>query len=618
MAKGKGKKGGKGDKKGAKGKEEVPPDPNALTEVDKTFYELQLADVNRKLARLRTLSDELEVKNEELQAELKTMDEDRADIISYLNRTLQEKCDDIADLNNRLVALQETREEEAEDFRNQIVDMKEEYRMMQEQLSSEIKLLNGKLNSLDEYRIQRDDLMQRYEIQEKAMEEQELRHKREIYEIEKKFIIGKDRLKKEMEEKLLQLSCDFQDATNLRIAATTHKVIRENITINNELDVILATHNRLHTENEELKERDHILRMEADLHQSEKNKALAKSAVQYQLISKMTIEHEKLMQQLEHYKGIEKELSSAKIKILESERSVEYYIQRCKILEQNLHLSRCDRVCLRTDVSYAQGEVDRLTEILVHAVMCIKQALNLEQDQAAQVAQSRDDLLQTLLEVLGKVYELQPRKPSLSSVESFTAMYKKGDLGFVPIAVELRSKFPTKRNTYTEIGPSLEDMAAAYSELGIADKKDELTGEEQSEEGTEESSVHGKEVLSSVVEESSQVLFDDEPEAPSIDSERGAEINLLDLVPDAGGVAVAHGEDFDMGEHEEEEFGEKKPSQEGVPQGETHEAEEVAHEEGDTAQPETHEGDQETPQDASQDAPQDAPQDATQDAPQEG
>lgn len=520
MAKaGKGKKGGKGKKK----KEE---NPNLLTEVDKTFYELQITDLNRKLARLRSLTQELEEKNEELKTDNEKLDEDRADIIAYLKRSLQEKADEINDLQERLKGLQEKRQAEMEEFQQKQEELQQEYQHMQEQLTSEIKLLTGKLNSLEEFRIQRDELMKKYEIQEAAMEEQEIRHKREVYNIEKKFIIGKDKLKKEMETRLLQLSTEFQDATNLRIAATTHRVIRENIAINNELDVILETHHRLQTENEKLKERDKILRMETELHDGEKKKALAKSQVQYKLIDKLTHEHEDLNKKLEQYKGMEMDVIKHARMLRHANEAITNLNHKVRILEQNLHASRCDRNSIKTELNYQREESERLTDILVEAVVSIQAALKIrDSTDDLNIIFKRETLLHNLLALMSKVHDQKLRQPSMESIGSFAGMYMKGDLGFVPKPVELRSAIPTKRNMESQVGSSFEDFIDNKSDT-LAERLKEFLGEEEEELGDEQSLSSGEMEELTVQEEESQVFFDDEPEPPSASTEELQEVDL--------------------------------------------------------------------------------------------
>lgn len=522
----KGAKGGKkGGKKKGKKKEE---NPNLLTEVDKTFYELQITDLNRKLARLRSLTTELEEKNEELKHDNEKLDEDRADIIAYLKRSLQEKADEINDLQERLKGLQEKRQAEMEEFQQKQEELQQEYQQMQEQLTSEIKLLTGKLNSLEEFRLQRDELMKKYEIQEAAMEEQEIRHKREVYNIEKKFIIGKDKLKKEMETRLLQLSTEFQDATNLRIAATTHRVIRENIAINNELDVILETHHRLQIENEKLIAKDKVQRMETELHEAEKNKALSQSQVQRKIIERLTNEHKLLDQKLEKYKGMELEVIKHARRLKESEMTITNLKHKIRILEQNLHASRCDRTTIKTELNYQKEECDRLTDILVEAVMSIEATLKLkdvlEEDEAENLAR-RETFLNNLLALLSKVHDQKLRLSSMESICSTSAMYMKGDLGFVPKPVELRSQVPTKRNMESQVGSSFEDFIDNRSDT-LAERLKEVLGEEEETLGDEQTLIPSEMEEATVTEEESQVFFDDEPEPPSESTEELQEVDL--------------------------------------------------------------------------------------------
>ena len=504
-------------------------DPNQLTEVDKTFYELQIADLNRKLARLRSLTTELTQKNEELQQSNEKLDEDRADVITYLKRILQEKSDEIRTLNERLEGLKEARELETQAYEEKVVQLQEEYTMMKEQLNSDLKLLGGKLNALEEFRLQRDDIMKKYELQEQAMEDQEIQHKREIYDIERKFIIGKDRLKKDMEERLLKLSTEFQDATNLRIAATTHRVIRENIAINNELNVILETYQRLQKENEELKEKDHLLRIEAQLHEAEKKKALRKSNVQDGLITRLTQEHSTMRNQLTIYQNQQNE-ELAHVREIKTYKDLTSSLQyKVGILEQNLHACRCDRTRVQTELEYSKEEVKKLSRILCEAVVSIEEVLNVKMSSDTSLSVSkRENLLVNLLALLGKVHDEVALRPSLETVSSFTSTYAKGDLGFVPKPVVLRSQFPTLREIQSQVGPSFESFVMVRSDGTLCEKYKELLGEEEEFLSEDRSAKQLMDITSEdkLQMEKSEVFFDDEPEALSTPSEGAKEIDL--------------------------------------------------------------------------------------------
>ena len=51
----------------------------------------------------------------------------------------------------------------------------------------------GKLASLEEFKVQKEDLMNKMESLEEELKKQEEEHKNEIYKIEKKQVVDKDR-----------------------------------------------------------------------------------------------------------------------------------------------------------------------------------------------------------------------------------------------------------------------------------------------------------------------------------------------------------------------------------------------------------------------------------------
>ncbi|XP_066252051.1 cilia- and flagella-associated protein 157 [Euwallacea similis] len=445
---------GKGKKK--KVKEE---DPNALTEVDKTFYELTIADLNRKLARLRSLTQELELKTEELHQDLDKNEEDKSDIITFLKRMLQEKTCEVSELEERITAMQETRQTETEQFEMKIAKMEQEFKQMHEQLTSENKLLEGKLSSLEEFRSQRDELMRKFYNQEKKMESQEKRHQSEMYKIERKFIISKDKLKKDVEARLLQLSTEFHDASELRIAATTHRVIRENITVNNEFDNMLQIHQKLYRDFCSLKTKGIVLRQEAKLHEAEKNKCLSKVLAQVKIIEEITKKNECLIKELGRYKKYEAEIGEARESIKKDQDVIVNLEYKVRLLEQNLHKIKCDNYALETEVSHLKFENERLDDILMEGVSCIKETLMIPTGSATSIRSSRrESMLNTLFSLLSKGHERRMKKLSLETVSSADSIYALGDLGFVPKPADPRSTAQTCRNMSSQVGASFEEF----------------------------------------------------------------------------------------------------------------------------------------------------------------
>jgi len=423
--------------KGGSKKKQAKEDKEVLPEVDKEFYEIQITDLNQKLARLRSRCTEVETENDEVKKSLQKLDEDRADIIAYLKRTLQTKADEIAELQERLVALQQTRESEKVKFLEKIKTMEHDFKTMHEQLNSEIKLLNGKLNSLEEFRRERDDLMNKFLKQEEGMEEQEKRHKITLYEVERKFIIGKDELKKDMENKLLQLSLDFQNTTDIRIATTTHRVIRENVAINNEINVLMESWKNLHEENASLKKKEKELKIETEIQREDNVTLLKKNTIQNKIIEKITGMHRKAQ---DSYKEIEqvRRLNQTLERRLEiADTELQQTRKTCQHLRQLLESRQVQECQHEVDLLELRGQCQALETVVNMAAQAVRQALKVQEepdeDEAYNLSQ-REALLTTLLELFEQPQHSPTKHPSLNTMSLLDVQplpYSTGDLGLV-------------------------------------------------------------------------------------------------------------------------------------------------------------------------------------------
>lgn len=454
--------------KGKKGAEDEAAKGPAVTEVEQAFLDLQLTECNRKVARLRTTVDELEQRNEELEKAYEKLDEDRADIIAYLKKTLNTKNEENQELKEKVKGLEEIREIETAQFKETVAELEKNFTIMKDQLTSENKLLAGKLNTLEEFRAIRDDLMKKFEKQEQDFLDQEMKYKRIIYEAEKKFVIGKDKLKKEMEARLLQLAQDFQDATELRIAASTHRVIRENIAINNELDNILSTQSKLSEQNEKFRESEKNARIAKELAEEERDKAINKNVVQLKVIDQLTTAFQEAKKERALYKKRNFDLESLQAKIQKLTKENENLALQVRILEQNLHARMSDQNKATIEATKVAKEASKLKKILKEAAAAVQAALKLDQwattDPTREIM-DRQILLSRLLEIVSQYREVQ-RAESMDTLASFGKIYEEGDLGFIPKPVK-------KKPSVT--GMTVIASVASKESIKLSEKASELS-----------------------------------------------------------------------------------------------------------------------------------------------
>jgi hypothetical protein len=304
---------------------------------------------------------------------------------------------------------------------------------MHDNLTSEIKLLTGKLNSMEEFRLQRDDLMAKFDTQEIELKEQAKKHKAILYEMERKVILDKERMRKDVENKLLELSNEFTKTSDLRVAASTQRILRENIALNNDMDRILVMQNRLQRESEEMKKKHKDIVSQYDASVAEKKRLIKTCEQQLEVIRRMTTENENSRDLNAYLLDIKRSHEVARKMTRDKSMEMTMLKEKINSLEQHIRVIDSDRHQMKCDSMYHKNEHERIADILKTVRLTVKSALKSETSEhdPAFHESRRSNLLADLLNILNNL-EKRTAKPSLETIPSISNFYSQGDLGFMP------------------------------------------------------------------------------------------------------------------------------------------------------------------------------------------
>ncbi|XP_058928674.1 cilia- and flagella-associated protein 157 [Kogia breviceps] len=250
------KKGGKEDPSRANKPMEMP-----MSEEIREFYHIQIRDLENRLARYQQKWDELAVQEKLFRQEFEQLANSKKEVVAFLKRTLHQRVDEITDLKEQLHSLQLAKEMEKDAFEAQLAQVRHEFQETKDQLTTENIILGGKLAALEEFRLQREELMEKFVLLEDQLRKQENEYKEYVHSLEKKSVLDKDRLKKEIIQRVNMVATEFRKAATSQMWDTTKRAIMENTTVTLQLARTSRQGMQLLWENEQLRgNRDDLCR----------------------------------------------------------------------------------------------------------------------------------------------------------------------------------------------------------------------------------------------------------------------------------------------------------------------------------------------------------------------
>jgi len=408
------KKSGKKGKKGKKSGKASARDgsrPEHLSELSKEFYLIQIRDLENRLTRYQKKCDELTVKNGQFREQYDQMSTDKKEIVSFLKQSLEQRGDEIADLNDRLIGLQQARDSEKEQYETTMQQLRTEFQETKDQLTSENMILGGKLASLEEFKVQKDDLMAKFASMEGRLVDQEEHHNGVIYSLERKQVVDKDRLKKEMVMRVNQVAAEFRKVSNKQMAETTKRTIRENVSINAQLAKMSDKTMELISDNDDIKTKDKKGRQLMELLEMNEKELAKKNHSNQKIIRMLTDKcksQEALIMEFEmreqELQNVETENDILRRQVESVREELQQFSRDSELLEQNVNQ-------VQTDLSKERRDKLKLEKVLTDCSDVLKHTLRKATSEdvaetAVSSAEKRDNMLEHLLILLNSAAAL--------------------------------------------------------------------------------------------------------------------------------------------------------------------------------------------------------------------
>ncbi|XP_072761848.1 cilia- and flagella-associated protein 157 [Anoplolepis gracilipes] len=212
---------------------------NVIINTQKAFYNLKIAESNKRIQRLEERNKELENILKDTDYSTKTLQEEKGKEISSLNSQITSYIVKLEEYKNQLATLEKSRIDNKFTHIEKVKNIDEKYKNTRLMLISQIKLLSAKTNVLEDYKSMQHILEKKLDMKNQLLIQEREQVAESLHQIERKFRIDREKLKKDLYNRLVNLASMFQLEIGQHMPISISKLLSENIAINNQLSIIM-------------------------------------------------------------------------------------------------------------------------------------------------------------------------------------------------------------------------------------------------------------------------------------------------------------------------------------------------------------------------------------------
>uniref|UniRef100_T1J223 Cilia- and flagella-associated protein 157 n=1 Tax=Strigamia maritima TaxID=126957 RepID=T1J223_STRMM len=410
-------------------------------ELAKEIELISISDLEDKLARSRRRCRALEAANKHYQEQFEQLEDDRRDVVTFLKRTLEQRADEILELQERLNGVTQTLDVERKSHEEHFKQITKQFQESKEQMIAQITVLTGKLNTLEEFKLQKGELLAKFSKLEAKLEFDQEKFKEDLYQMERKNILDKDKMKKDLLHRVNQIAADFRKVSNKQMADTTKRMMRENVNMSVTLTKISEKTAELVEENRKLKSQYHSRQLKISMLEATEMELVKKNRSHMRVIKLLNAK----CNAQELVIGMFEDLHEKFIKLLEE---VQTMFHQCEAIQGELtaleerhgiietELNNTSIALMENEKKLNQLEVT-VTEAARAILECLQLDTGLEPYDKYEAQGKRSVLLIQLLNLLGKATVGLSKNPDFGTVglfkelKSYADHYKLGDLGLI-------------------------------------------------------------------------------------------------------------------------------------------------------------------------------------------